>query len=379
MRPRRFVLVVVGSLGLLFVLMAAVSAAPQKDAVQPAAVANGPEPIEFTKAVKPDGAWAGYVLTYTLTLDNKGGEPVTGLSLVDAIPSGTTFRALQGSSPAEYDEKLDAVTWAGAVEGQQTLEITFTVVITTELDNLPDQIRNEASLAHNGSPLTPRVATTLITKTKTVMLPLIASPLATPTLNPIVPPGSGASYAVSWNAVDHADSYVLQGATDGGFHTVVTETHTADTSIDFKSEDIKEYFYHVKARSSTLGDSGWSEPQSVKVYWEKEINSPYVSANGPLISGQKHYGLPNDDRDFFYFDTGSSGTITLGLTDHTGSGVQLQLFSYSVSSGLVRVAYDVTAPYSINYSGPSGRYYAFIYATGNYNSNAPYTLSVSFP
>lgn len=33
----------------------------------------------------------------------------------------------------------------------------------------------------------------------------------------------------------------------------------------------------------------------------------------------------------------------------------------------------------IEYTGPAGLYYVYIYATGNYNSTTPYTLRVSYP
>jgi hypothetical protein len=69
--------------------------------------------------------------------------------------------------------------------------------------------------------------------------------------------------------------------------------------------------------------------------------------------------------------------ITIDLTNHKGKGVQLQLFYQSVDN---QVAKDKLPPdYHIDYSGPAGRYYIYIYTESGHNTTTPYTLRVTYP
>ena len=379
MRLRHFLLVMAGSLGLLLGLLAAVSAGSQEEQAQLRASANGAVPnVEFTKGVNPDRASAGDVLTYALTLANTGVEPVAGLSVVDAIPISTTFGGFLPGKEAVYDDAQKAVSWSGELDPSQKHDIAFTVTIASQVKNLPSSIVNLARLEDDSGHVSEATITTFVTKT--VMLPLIAKPFSAPELTPIAAPGASRFYWVNWSEVDRADAYVLQEATVADFSSDVSSTVTSGVSRRVDSRDIREYFYRAKARSTAFGDGNWSTVQSVKVYWEKEPNQPYTTATGPMVSGTVHYGFPNDQKDFFWFDAGPSGKITLDLNGHNGTGVQLQLFYYT-GSGLERVAYKGLPPYSIDYtySGQAGRYYVYVYATGNYNPDAPYTLYAQFP
>jgi DNA-binding beta-propeller fold protein YncE len=110
--------------------------------------------------------------------------------------------------------------------------------------------------------------------------------------------------------------------------------------------------------------------------WEQEPNNAYLQANGPLRSGRDYYGYPNDEKDYFSIYLRTGGPITIDLSNHTGTDVQLQLF-YQTPGNVV--AYDLTAPYHIEYTGPAGGYYIYIYTAGNYNTITPYTLRVTYP
>ena len=110
--------------------------------------------------------------------------------------------------------------------------------------------------------------------------------------------------------------------------------------------------------------------------WEIEHNDSYEQANGPLCSGQDYRGYPNDQKDFFSFDARTSGDIIVNLSGHTGQGVQLQLFYQSVSN---LVEYVYAPPYHIEYNGPAGWYYIYIYTGSGYNETTPYTLQATFP
>jgi hypothetical protein len=112
--------------------------------------------------------------------------------------------------------------------------------------------------------------------------------------------------------------------------------------------------------------------------WETEPNTPYTLANGPIGSGQEYYGYPDDLRDYWSFYATSDGPMSISLENFSANGGQLQLF-YQVATETTRVAYDITAPYQINYSGPAGLYYIFIAAESGPNTLTPYTLTAQFP
>ncbi len=115
-------------------------------------------------------------------------------------------------------------------------------------------------------------------------------------------------------------------------------------------------------------------------FFEKEPNNTASDATGPIISDRDYRGLPDDMYDLFFFDATQSGPIRITLSNHTGIGVQLQLF-WQDTTVANRVAYDTVAPYEIQFGGDkgAGRYYIYIYSAGNYNSSTPYVLRAMFP
>lgn len=111
--------------------------------------------------------------------------------------------------------------------------------------------------------------------------------------------------------------------------------------------------------------------------WEIEPNNAYNQATGPLDPGETACGYPNDNKDYFSFTTTSAGAINVTLNNHTGSGVQLQLF-YGPPG--ISVDYDYTQPYQITYNGAAGTYYVYIYTSSGFNSSDPgYDLTVMHP
>lgn len=109
--------------------------------------------------------------------------------------------------------------------------------------------------------------------------------------------------------------------------------------------------------------------------FEMEDNDSPAQANGPLRSGQDYQGYPDDDNDYFHFTSTASGTITVNMTGHTGTGVQVLLYDQDFS--MVQV--DNTPPYAINYSAAPGKYSVRIYSAGGFNNTTPYTLKVTYP
>ena len=152
--------------------------------------------------------------------------------------------------------------------------------------------------------------------------------------------------------------------------------------------------YYNEVSESNENDNVWSyqfywSPTQLRIYlpyistnkffegpFEQEPNNKYHLANGPLRSGKNYQGYPDDSDDYFSFIAETSGAITINLTNHTGTGVQLLLYQNSIDN---RVGLDNTAPYAINYSGAPGIYFVRIYTASGYNSTTPYTLQVTYP
>ncbi len=112
--------------------------------------------------------------------------------------------------------------------------------------------------------------------------------------------------------------------------------------------------------------------------FEVEPNNAYLQSTGPLCSGQTVSGYPDDQKDYYSVYLPAGGTLTIDLANHTGSGVQLQLF-YQVADADHRVGFDYTSPYRIVYTGQAGWYYIYIYTESGFNTATPYTLHVTYP
>ncbi len=85
----------------------------------------------------------------------------------------------------------------------------------------------------------------------------IGAPVANDPGNTIA---SDTAYQVSWGAVDGAQDYVIQEATDAAFTTIVS-THTVATTQQQYTHDVAvdtTYYYRVRARRSCGSESPWS-------------------------------------------------------------------------------------------------------------------------
>lgn len=110
---------------------------------------------------------------------------------------------------------------------------------------------------------------------------------------------------------------------------------------------------------------------------EIEPNNTRAEATGPLCDGQTYQGAPNDQKDYFTFVTTNYGNISIDLANHVGSGVQLQLF---YGSGTTPVAFDTVGPvFEVDYNGPPGIYYIYIFTASGYSNTPLYNLTVNLP
>jgi hypothetical protein len=118
--------------------------------------------------------------------------------------------------------------------------------------------------------------------------------------------------------------------------------------------------------------------------FEQEPNNSGDQPNGALIFNQDYQGYPNDLKDYFSFNLPATGVFTITLDDHSGMGVQLQLFYDKVTVDN-RVAADVVAPFQIAFGTQSGEnpqagwYFIYIYTAAGWNEIIPYTLRVTYP
>lgn len=216
-----------------------------------------------------------------------------------------------------------------------------------------------------------------------------------PTLSPISNPDGDGDYLVEWNDVTGTNTYTLQEDDNADFTSPALCYQGSDNQYQVAGRGTDEWWYRVKA-SNTGGDSLWSNKQSVSVEswdvylplamkefmtyfegpWEVEPNDSYQQANGPLRSGRDYYGYPNDPKDFFSIYVRTGGDVIIDLSNHTGQGVQLQLFYQSVSN---QVEWVYAPPYHIEHTGLAGWYYIYVYTESGYNETTPYTIQATFP
>ena len=111
---------------------------------------------------------------------------------------------------------------------------------------------------------------------------------------------------------------------------------------------------------------------------ELEPNNIAQQANGPLCEGAVTVqGWPNDNWDYFKFNTTKTRDVSIVVTDHYGGGAQIALYRDWATVGS-RIDYDsdATDGLEIDYEqAQPGLYYISIYTeTPNPSETRPYTL-----
>lgn len=112
---------------------------------------------------------------------------------------------------------------------------------------------------------------------------------------------------------------------------------------------------------------------------EGEPNNDANQAIGPLCPGAYFVGLPRDRYDVFFFEA-AAGPITINLTNHAGSGVQLQLHHQTITLEPIEKDYDGADGYRIHLpNAPAGRYYIVISTLSpDPGATRPYELAATF-
>lgn len=119
--------------------------------------------------------------------------------------------------------------------------------------------------------------------------------------------------------------------------------------------------------------------QTINAFAETEPNNDATQADGPLCSGRDYTGLPNDRYDVFSLDA-EAGYIAVGLANHVGTGVQLQLHHQTLTTHPIGIdtngadGFRVVVP-----NAPAGRYYIVISTlTSDPGATTRYTLTPAF-
>ena len=222
-----------------------------------------------------------------------------------------------------------------------------------------------------------RTVITITISSHKVYLPLVLRdwpPIPeVPKLNPIDNGDIDGSYDIRWNAAPLADSYVLEEARDSAF-VGAGEIYTGpNTCYHVDDRGPGWYYYRVKGCNG-WGCSDWYAAE-VSAWLEQEDNDSCSQANGPLTSGEAYYGYPDDLRDWFKINVGTSGQVAMTLDNHVGEGAQLQLWD---ESGEL-VCRDWTRPLDKRCDVSAGWYYVCVKTTSGYTSAISYTLHVTFP
>ncbi len=149
--------------------------------------------------------------------------------------------------------------------------------------------------------------------------------------------------------------------------------HTVIVNYEFVPAEPNEIYIPVFLGEQT---SVVEPPQCYTGPGELEMNNSIVDANGPLCNSGVYWGFPNDQNDFFSFDT-STGTIAIELTGHEGDGIQVILYRGATE---VSKDYGNKDVFQVQYPATPGRYHIRIFAeTPRPESTQWYNLEVSFP
>ena len=202
-----------------------------------------------------------------------------------------------------------------------------------------------------------------------------------PALNPIDNADGDGTYTISWTAAAHAESYVLQEATNSNFSDAAVIYAGPSTNHAVSGHGAARYYYRVRAQNS-WGDSDWSNVRQVDVLWEAEPNATPNQANGPIVPNLVYYGtFPNSDDvdDYFFFDLSAPRRVEIWLSNIPSGhnynlvlrNAALAVIGYSAQPGNTAEHIKTTGDL------PPGRYYIQVYHYSSGGSMQPYHLKYS--
>lgn len=166
---------------------------------------------------------------------------------------------------------------------------------------------------------TSELAQSVITTTAiSLYFPILKSQMLpeAPVLNTISDPESDGSYAISWANAKYAERYTLQVATSDNFADTSTVYDGPDITYTMSDQRAGTYYYRVAANNS-VGNSEWSNVQSVNV--RPPSTFPSI-ADASVLQGNPDY---NDGQD---------GDMWTGYEHCNGLKITRNLVKFDLSS-----------------------------------------------
>lgn len=124
-------------------------------------------PLTITKQVSAAAAKVGDVLTYTLTIQNKGEFPASSVVITDPIPSGTSY--VSGSTTANVaftGDPTSTINLTNPIGVGETITITYQVTVNTL--PTPNPIPNTATMDYTVTPVSGQAPINTTTPSNTV-------------------------------------------------------------------------------------------------------------------------------------------------------------------------------------------------------------------
>ncbi len=206
-------------------------------------------------------------IQYTIVVSNTGDTIASNVIVTDTLDVNLNYVpgsvSSVGGTGGTASENSGVISWAGSLESNSRLTVTFQVTVANSLP-VGQILTNTAEITGTGTLLLPSAATEVVSP-MIMYMPIIFKPFPQPTLT-VSRPNSANQWTASWNSVGaNATSYELQESHDPNFGSLTSSSPGnigLNTSQNFAhSISINNvYYYRVRA----LGDGligPWSAVQ----------------------------------------------------------------------------------------------------------------------
>lgn len=151
-----------------------------------------PPSADFSTSYKlgPSVVAPGELLTYTVALSNTGNLSATNATLLDPIPTDTTFDHIVSPAAASYNAGQNRVEWTGTVTNADAVSVTFVV-------NVDGGVACGSTITNTATISDPE-ALDMVTVTATTDVPAADLSTSVKSSDPLMPaPGGVMTYTVS--------------------------------------------------------------------------------------------------------------------------------------------------------------------------------------